>query len=133
MQVRALQVSVEALNAPPTPTEGGWRFAWCVTNDGDEDVTLESTWFPHGKFRGDKQPLPPSLTLPPGSETTLERVVVCAGESGDEIENAFLIMHTTWGGQPWRIFARLRIIFDEHSTPRSATERITTQPVGFTQ
>lgn len=132
MQAAAPHVSVEATDVTPTPAEGGWQFAWHITDVGDADVTLESFWFPHGKFRGAEQALEPSSTLPPGGETTLERVVACAGEPGDEVENAFLIMHVNWGGQPWRIFVRLRIIFDERSRPRSVTELITTQPVGFT-
>ena len=132
MQAAAPQMSVEATDAPPTQEERGWQFAWRITNVGDGDVTLVSAWFPHGKFRGAEQTLEPSRTLPSGGETTLERVVVCAGEPGDQVENAFLIMHATLHGQPWRIFARLRIIFDEQSAPRSVTELITTQPVGFT-
>ena len=132
MQAATPQVRVEATDATPTPAEGGWQFAWRVTNTGEDDVSLESVWFPHGKFRGAERPLEPSRTLPPGSATTLERVVACAGEPGDEVENAFLIMHLNWTGHPWRIFARLRIIFDDQSRPRSVTELITTQPVGFT-
>jgi hypothetical protein len=133
MQASAPRVSVEAPDASPAPVEGGWRFTWRITNDGDGDVTLESAWFPHGKFRGVEQPISPSQTLPPGSEATLERDVACVGEPGSEVENAFLIMHATWGGQPWRIFVRLRIIFDGDAVPRSGTELVTTQPVGFTQ
>jgi hypothetical protein len=47
------------------------------------------------------------------------------------VENAFLILRVLWREQPWRIFARLRVVFDQHSVPENTIEVITTQPVGF--
>jgi hypothetical protein len=47
------------------------------------------------------------------------------------VENAFLILRVLWREQPWRIFARLRVVFDQHHVPENSTEVVTTQPIGF--
>jgi hypothetical protein len=57
--------------------------------------------------------------------------VACGEPAGTVVENAFLILRVLWGDRPWRIFARLRVVFDQHGVPENSTEVITTQPVGF--
>jgi hypothetical protein len=57
--------------------------------------------------------------------------VACREPAGTVVENAFLILRVLWRERPWRIFARLRVVFDQHSVPENSTEVITTQPVGF--
>ena len=47
------------------------------------------------------------------------------------VENAFLIVRVVWQEKPWRIFARLRVVFDEQSGPQTTTEVVTVQLVGF--
>jgi hypothetical protein len=47
------------------------------------------------------------------------------------VDNVFLILRVLWLERPWRIFARLRVVFDQHSVPENSTEVVTTQPVGF--
>jgi hypothetical protein len=47
------------------------------------------------------------------------------------VENAFLILRVLWLGKPWRILARLRVVFDEQGGPQTTTEVVTVQPVGF--
>jgi hypothetical protein len=47
------------------------------------------------------------------------------------VENAFLILRVLWRDRPWRIFARLRVVVDQHGVPENRTEVVTTQPVGF--
>jgi len=57
--------------------------------------------------------------------------VACREPAGTVVENAFLILRVLWRERLWRIFTRLRVIFDQHSVPENSTVVITTQPVGF--
>jgi hypothetical protein len=47
------------------------------------------------------------------------------------VENAFLILRVLWLETPWRVFARLRVVFDEQGGPQTTTEVVTVQQVGF--
>jgi hypothetical protein len=49
------------------------------------------------------------------------------------VENAFVISRVLWQEEPWRIFARLRVVFDEQSRPQTTTELVTVQRVGFSE
>jgi hypothetical protein len=49
------------------------------------------------------------------------------------VENAFLILRVLWREEPWRTFARLRVIFDESGGPQATTEVVTVQRVGFSE
>jgi hypothetical protein len=67
----------------------------------------------------------------PGENVQLTLAVACGEPSGTVVENAFLILRVLWWEQLWRIFAWLRAIVDQRSTPESSTVVITTQPVGL--
>jgi hypothetical protein len=73
----------------------------------------------------------PAPKLLPGESARLALAVACREPAGTVVENAFLILRVLWGEQPWRIFARLRVVFDQHEVPENSTEMVTTQPVGF--
>jgi hypothetical protein len=49
------------------------------------------------------------------------------------VENAFLIVRVLWQEEPWRVFARLRVVFDEQGGPQTTTEVVTVQRVGFSE
>ena len=71
----------------------------------------------------------PQLSL--GERTRLECVVACSELPGTVVENAFLILRVLWLEEPWRVFARLRVVFDEQGGPQTTTEVVTVQRVGF--
>jgi hypothetical protein len=86
---------------------------------------------PHSRFRSEELELSPAPKLLPGESARLALAVACREPAGTVVENAFLILRVLWREQPWRILARLRVVFDQHGVPENSTEVITTQPVGF--
>lgn len=75
----------------------------------------------------------PIPKLLPGESAQLEFAVACSGRPGTVVENAFLILRVLWREEPWRIFARLRVVFDEQGGPQTTTEVVTVQRVGFSE
>ena len=57
--------------------------------------------------------------------------VRCDEPAGLVTENAFLIFHAVWLGEPWRIFARVRVEVESNREPKTVVELITTQKIGF--
>jgi hypothetical protein len=110
---------------------GGWLCTWRIQNLGQEPLQVLSAGLPHSRFRGEEQELSPSPQLLPAESVQLALAVACREPAGTVVENAFLILRVLWRERPWRIFARLRVVFDQHSVPENSTEVITTQPVGF--
>ena len=110
---------------------GRWICTWRIRNLGQEPLQLLAAGLPHSRFRSEEQELSPPPTLFPGEATRLALVVACSEPPGTLVENAFLILQVLWREQPWRIFARLRVVVDQHGVPENSTEVITTQPVGF--
>ena len=124
-------VSVESA-CPCTASAGGsWLCTWRIQNLGREPLQLLGAGLPHSRFRSEEQELSPTPKLLAGESARLALAVACREPAGTVVENAFLILRVLWREQPWRIFARLRVVFDQHSVPENSTEVITTQPVGF--
>lgn len=124
-------VVVESACPCAASTGGRWLCTWRIQNRGDGSLRLLSAGLPHSRFRSEEQELPLVRELVPGESVQLTLAVACCEPSGTVVENAFLILRVLWRERPWRIFARLRVIFDRHGTPESSTVVITTQPVGF--
>jgi hypothetical protein len=110
---------------------GRWLCTWRIHNLGQDPLQLLSAGLPHSRFRSEEQELSPAPELLPGESAQLTLAVACCEPVGTVVENAFLILRALWQEQPWWIFARLRVIFDQHSVPETSTVVITTQPVGF--
>jgi hypothetical protein len=110
---------------------GRWLCTWRIHNLGQEPLQLLSAGLPHSRFRSEEQELSPSQKLLPGESARLALTVACREPAGTVVENAFLILRVLWREQLWRILARLRVVFDQHSVPENSTVVITTQPVGF--
>jgi hypothetical protein len=110
---------------------GRWLCTWRIHNVGQEPLQLLAAGLPHSRFRSEEQELSPAPKLLPGESARLALAVACREPAGTVVENAFLILRVLWGERPWRIFARLRVGFDQRGAPESTTEVITTQPVGF--
>jgi hypothetical protein len=110
---------------------GRWLCTWRIQNLSQEPLQLLSAGLPHSRFRSEEQELSPAPELIPGESAQLTLAVACIEPAGTVLENAFLILRVQWRERLWRIFARLRVIFDQHSVPENSTVVITTQPVGF--
>jgi hypothetical protein len=110
---------------------GRWLCTWRIQNLGQVPLQLLSAGLPHSRFRSEEQELSPAPELLPGESAQLTLAVACCEPAGTVVENAFLILRVLWRDQPWRIFARLRVVFDQQGVPENSTVVITTQPVGF--
>jgi hypothetical protein len=124
-------VVVESALPCEASTGGRWLCTWRIRNPGQEPLQLLSAGLPHSRFRSEEQELSPATELLPGESVQLTLAVACHEPAGTVVENAFLILRVLWRERPWRIFARLRVIFDQHNVPENSTVVITTQPVGF--
>jgi hypothetical protein len=110
---------------------GRWLCTWRIHNLSQEPLQLLAAGLPHSRFRSEEQELSPAPKLLPGESARLALAVACREPAGTVVENAFLLLRVLWRERPWRIFARLRVVFDQHSVPENSTEVITTQPIGF--
>jgi hypothetical protein len=108
-----------------------WLCTWRIQNLSPEPLQLMAAGLPHSRFRSEEQELSPAPKLLPGENARLVLTVACCEPAGTVVENAFLILRVLWREQLWRILARLRVVFDQHSVPENSTEVVTTQPVGF--
>jgi hypothetical protein len=124
-------VVVESACPCAASTGGRWLCTWRIQNRGDGPLQLLSAGLPHSRFRSEEHELSPVPELLPGESAQLTLAVTCHESAGTVVENAFLILRVLWRERPWRILARLRVIFDQHRTPENSTVVITTQPVGF--
>jgi hypothetical protein len=124
-------VVVESACPSATSACGQWLCTWRIQNLSPEPLQLLATGLPHSRFRSEEQELSPSQKLLPGESARLALTVACREPAGTVVENAFLILRVLWREQLWRILARLRVVFDQHSVPENSTVVITTQPVGF--
>ena len=112
---------------------GRWPIAWNIQNLSREPLQILSGRLPHSQFRSEEREFSPIIKLPPNGGARLEFPVTCDGRPGTVVENAFLILHVLWLEGHWRLFARLRVTFDELGGPQSITEVITTHRIGFSE
>jgi hypothetical protein len=124
-------VAVEAACHCVASACGRWLCTWRIQNLAQEPLQILAAWLPHSRFRSEEQELSPAPKLLAGESARLALAVACHEPAGTVVENAFLILRVLWREQPWRIFARLRVVFDQHSVPENSTEVVTTQRVGF--
>ena len=127
------QVRVEQVAQHPEPASGWWRVAWHIQNLGQQPLQLLAARLPHSRFRSEECDLTAMPELEPGAGAQLERPIACHELPGTVVENAFLIVRVLWREEPWRIFARLRVVFDEQGGPQTTTEVVTVQQVGFSE
>src|SRR5215813_12069215 len=127
------QVGVEQVARDPESTSGRWRVAWRMQNLGRQSLQLLAMRLPHSRFRSEERELTPASELLPDERARLECSVACRELPGTVVENAFLIARVLWREEPWRIFVRLRVVFDEQGGPQTTTEVVTVQRVGFSE
>jgi len=127
------QVLVEQASRRAGTAPGWWLVAWHIQNLGQQPLQLLATRLPHSRFRSEERELVPVPQLLPSERTRFEFPVACSGRPGTVVENAFLILRVLWLEEPWRVFARLRVVFDEQGGPQTTTEVVTVQRVGFSE
>ena len=125
------QVLVKQASQRAGPASDRWLVAWHIQNLGQQPLQLLAARLPHSRFRSKERELDPRPKLLPGENTRLEFLVACSEPPGTVVENAFLILRVLWLEEPWRVFARLRVVFDGQGEPQTTTEMVTLQPVGF--
>ena len=108
-----------------------WGVRWVVTNLGAGALSVSAARVPHGQFKAAEQRFEPAVTLEAGRAWRFYTEVACTEPPGLVTENAFVIFQVMWSGKPWRIFVRISVVVDEAGAPRTKTESITTQEVGF--
>ena len=125
------RVGIEQASRRVDPAPGRWLVTWRIQNLGKRPLHIMTARLPHGRFRSMERALTPAPQLLPGESTRLAASVICREPPGTVVENAFLILRVLWRDEPWQIFARFEVSFDEHGGPETTTKLITTQPVGF--
>ena len=108
-----------------------WSVGWEVENRGAKPLKILAARLPHGQFKANEMRFEPPLDLSPHASERFQTSVRCNEPSGVVTENAFVIFQVIWSGEPWRIFARVRVEVGADGIPAAATESVTTQKIGF--
>jgi hypothetical protein len=124
-------ISVHQVIAEPSGTESEWKVSFLIGNEGTHVLTFAGARLPHGQFRGAEQKFIPPVRLDAGEKFEFAAKVHCQEPAGLVTENAFIIFLVDWIDERWRIFVRLRVIVDASGAPRTNTESISIQKVGF--
>ena len=127
----APQIELEQVSVERNGTRESWSISWRIRNGGVHVLYIQSVRLPHGQFKAKEQRFEPALLLSPGANARFHTPVRCDEPVGLVTENAFLIFHVVWLGEPWRVFARVRVEVDSNGEPKTAVELITTQKIGF--
>jgi hypothetical protein len=101
---------------------------WRIQNLGQQPLRILAARLPHDRFRSEEQELAPAPRLSERESARLELSVECREPPGAVVENAFLIFRVLSLEEPWRVFARLRVAFDDQGGPQSETEVVTAHP-----
>jgi hypothetical protein len=118
-------VRIEVSDVRPARAAGQWRVTWRVHNESAEPLRLADAWVPHGKFRGTSGHTALDATVSPDDSRMVELSVTTSEPPGSVVRNAFLILKTARG----RIFARMRIEFDDSGQPKPIVEQVTAQSI----
>jgi hypothetical protein len=122
-------VGVECVRVRPLGERGLWDISWRVRNLGTEPILLREAWLPHGRFRAPRVSYEPPRTIEAGEDVELSFGVAVDEPPGVEVENAFVILNVGWRGDPWRIFARIRVVVGPGGTPNPLTETYSQQRI----
>jgi len=108
-----------------------WAVQWTIANKGTGTIAILSARLPHGQFKSAEQRFDPPLEIGDGRQVAFRALVHCDEPPGLVTENAFIIFHSVWCEEAWRIFVRIRVVVKESGEPQTAVELITTQKIGF--
>ena len=127
-QIVLTQVSAERHGAMEC-----WRIDWLVETESANTLRILAVRLPHGQFKSDERRFDPAIELSAGQRSQFQTFVHCDEPMGLVTENAFAIFSVNWLGEPWRVFARLRVMMTSDGRLETATELITAQKVGFSE
>ena len=130
---KAPEIELEQVSVERNGVMERWRIGWRIKNSGAHSLCVESVRLPHGQFKAEEQRFEPALVLSSGKAARFHSAVRCDEPAGVVTENAFLIFHVGWLGEPWRIFVRVRVVVDSQREPATRVELITTQKIGFSR
>ncbi len=125
------RAAIEPAGYQPGPDPGRWRVSWRIRNQGTAALQLLDAHIPHHRFHAGHQPL--AGALPPGDSTRIELDITHGAQTGDIIDNAFLIVRVAQAGMEWRVFARLRVTIGPDGEPDNTCQVTLTQPVGVAE
>jgi hypothetical protein len=125
------ELSVEVASCVGPTEPGHWDIAWAVGNLNPDPIRVANAWLPHGKFRSPRKDFEPPIEIAPAAVANMEFSVLAREEPGTVVENCFVILSLTHENDDWRVFARLRVTFEDAGKPRAETVLITRQRVGF--
>ena len=125
------QIRVEQVGRSRKLKPGRWLCDWRVDNLTGNAVELFTARVPHGKFRSEERNFEPPLKILGGESARVQMLVRCDELPGTFVENAFLILLIKWLNARWRTFVRFLVTVDSDARPKTRTESITTQRVGF--
>jgi hypothetical protein len=125
------KIEIEQTTIERQSLGGRWIVEWRIRNMASHPLRIVSVRLPHGQYKAEEEHFEPALLLSSGQEARFKTRVRCDEPPGLVTENAFLIFHALWFGEPWRIFVRVRVTVNADGEPETATELITTQQVGF--
>jgi hypothetical protein len=131
VQSAAPQITLTQVSVEPEEGKGNWQILWRIANLNSRPLELRAVRLPHGQFKSAERRFEPAIGLAAKQDAQFQVFVHCDEPSGVVTENAFLIFQGIWVGEPWRIFARVRVTVNSAGTPTATTEWITTQRVGF--
>ncbi len=127
------RVILEPLGQPQQagPPEA-WTVRWRLTNQTDAALRVLEIWFPHTRYFAARQRFDaPPFDLPAGASAETASKMTCGEPPGSVIENAFMILQAAWGGERWRLLARLTVTVAQNGVPIAAVQAITAQRAGF--
>ena len=127
------EIELRQLSAERNRRKDSWRIGWRLKNHGPRPLRIQAVRLPHGQFKSEEISFEPAIDLSPDEETEFQTLVRCAESPGNVTENAFVILYVIWLSEPWRVFARLRVVVSFDGKPQATTESITTQRIGFSQ
>jgi len=81
---------------------------------------------PHARFRADEQEIPVDIPAAGECEVSLP---VHVDHSGDDVENASLVLGVRSGAIDWQVLARLRV-HTADGMPQPRTEHVEVQQIG---
>jgi hypothetical protein len=108
-----------------------WNIGWVLENSERYPLRVQSLRLPHDQFKSEEKSFEPPVDVNGGEDLEIQTVVRCDEPVGLVTDNAFAIFYVIWLGEPWRIFARLRVVVNPDGKPEAETQVITAQKVGF--
>ncbi len=122
------RVFIEQVSRRTADVSGRWLVTWRIENLGQQPLLILAARLPHDRLRSEERELVPAVRLSVGESAHVELPVECREPPGTVVENAFIILRALSLEEPWRVFARLRVAFDDEGGPQSTTEVVTAHP-----